>query len=45
MHIGLAFLGVVAPILLGAELPVREDARWFDTPVPEFALADTSALH
>ena len=24
---------------------ITEDAHWFETPVPEFALADTRALH
>ncbi len=24
---------------------ITEDAQWFDSPVPEFALADTAALH
>jgi ApaG protein len=24
---------------------ITEDAHWFDTPIPEFALADAAALH
>jgi ApaG protein len=29
----------------GTYFCITEDARWFETPVPEFALADAAALH
>ncbi|WP_395700539.1 Co2+/Mg2+ efflux protein ApaG [Aquabacterium sp.] len=29
----------------GTYFCITEDAHWFETPVPEFALADTAALH
>ncbi len=29
----------------GSYFCITEDAHWFESPVPEFALADTAALH
>ena len=29
----------------GSYFCITEDAHWFETPVPEFTLADTAALH
>lgn len=29
----------------GSFIGITEDARWFESPVPEFALADASMLH
>ena len=29
----------------GRFVGITEDAQWFESPVPEFALADTTALH
>lgn len=29
----------------GTYFCITEDARWFESPIPEFALADTASLH
>ena len=40
-----AQIGTPQGSMQGSFICITEDAQWFDTPVPEFALADTSALH
>ncbi len=40
-----AQIGTPQGSMKGTFFCITEDAHWFDTPVPEFALADASALH
>lgn len=40
-----AQIGTPQGSMQGSFVCITEDAQWFDTPVPEFALADSSALH
>lgn len=40
-----AQIGTAQGSMQGRFFGVTEDARWFESPVPEFALADTASLH
>jgi ApaG protein len=40
-----AQIGTPQGSMCGSYFGVTEDAHWFESPVPEFALADASALH
>lgn len=40
-----AQIGTPQGSMQGHLIAITEDAHWFEAPVPEFALADTTALH
>jgi ApaG protein len=40
-----AQIGAPQGSMQGTLVCITENAEWFETPVPEFALADTAALH
>ena len=40
-----AQIGTPQGSMQGSFTCITEDAHWFETPVPEFALADSAALH
>lgn len=40
-----AQIGTPQGSMKGSYIGITEDAHWFESPVPEFALADAAALH